>query len=89
MVGTAAEGAVALPPAQHQAALDAVIDPGQLSHAVAQQAVGVSSHLPQWVANDRKVDTRAPFAATSLLATCPPQRMNTSNKWLLRWPIGL
>lgn len=43
------------PQAQREAALHAAINDPQLPHAEVQQAVGAASHLPQWVANDRKV----------------------------------
>ncbi len=55
MVETAADWAGSLPSVRDQAALNAAINAPQLPHAEVQQAVGTSSHLPQWVANDRKV----------------------------------
>ena len=55
MVETAVDCAGAAPPAKHGAALSAAIDAQQLPHAEVHQATGASSHLPQWVANDRKV----------------------------------
>lgn len=55
MVETAADRAAAVPQARQEAALHAAINDPQLPHAEVQQAVGAASHLPQWVANDRKV----------------------------------
>ena len=67
MVETAADSVTAVPLAQREAALVAATNHTQLTHAEVQQAVGTISHLPQWVANDRKV--RAPASLDRTLCS--------------------
>jgi hypothetical protein len=55
VVETAADWAGSLPSARDEAAQNAASNAPQLLHGEVQQATGTSSHLPQWVANDRKV----------------------------------